>query len=332
MTPIAKKWLQHFILLFAGIALYFFWVDKSNLNEWQLEQLQLLPFFVVVFATFIITAAIAARWKSINHGILGRKIAPWFQYYYYYIVSLVTVFIFPKDITGIGFRTYWEEKLKKVDTAKAKAGVLIDRLFDLFVLFVLFIGSLPFWFGVDIFNGIIILVVFSLIFGLVALLFLDKIDNFLNTLLKIGRKTPFIGSHFPKTFPITFTRANKFLKTYYLSIIKYAGIILRFVFVIIAFNIPLDYQLIIIGTPFALLTYLVSFTPGRLGILEAGWFGVLMLAGASACPALFFVIAQRILEIISVAIVGMLTQLIYFLYKGEKEVEAGHKTSKKMSY
>ncbi len=64
-----------------------------------------------------------------------------------------------------------------------------------------------------------------------------------------------------------------------------------------AFNLPISVFEMLAVAPIIQLTVLVSFTPGGLGINEAGWIGVLTATGMAADEAAGFAVAYRIVQV-----------------------------------
>ena len=76
---------------------------------------------------------------------------------------------------------------------------------------------------------------------------------------------------------------------------------------------PISPLLIILGTPLGQLSYLFAFTPGGLGIFEAGWLAILKIGGITTEQALIFVVGQRILTVIFIGILALISHILYIL-------------------
>jgi uncharacterized protein (TIRG00374 family) len=79
-----------------------------------------------------------------------------------------------------------------------------------------------------------------------------------------------------------------------LSLARYATVILQFWGIARAVGIPIDWQQMTFATSVEQLAGWFSFTPGGLGILEAGWAGGLGFLGFETEPISLFVLAQRL--------------------------------------
>ena len=71
-----------------------------------------------------------------------------------------------------------------------------------------------------------------------------------------------------------------------------------------ALNLSIASLLIFLATPVGQFAYLFSFTPGGLGIFEAGWFGILTYGGGVNPQSVsMFVVGQRFLTILLVSVI-----------------------------
>lgn len=103
------------------------------------------------------------------------------------------------------------------------------------------------------------------------------------------------------------------LRAYLFSVTKFGCTAGRMVFFAVALSVPISPMLIVLCTPVGQLTYLFAFTPGGLGIFEAGWIGILSLGGVGTGHAMTFVVGQRILTIILIGILATFSQILYMV-------------------
>jgi uncharacterized membrane protein YbhN (UPF0104 family) len=68
------------------------------------------------------------------------------------------------------------------------------------------------------------------------------------------------------------------------------------------------------GLPIVQISRVFSFTPGSLGVLEAGWYAVLSLGGIDGSLIIAFLIGQRVLISTFVLILAAVTQLVTVLW------------------
>jgi uncharacterized protein (TIRG00374 family) len=105
------------------------------------------------------------------------------------------------------------------------------------------------------------------------------------------------------------------IKAYIFSIMKYVLTIIRFIFFTKAFNLNIPILVLIFGTPLGQIAYMFSFTPGGIGIFEAGWYGVLKYSGVDSQTGAMFVIGQRFLTIILVGACAFTSNIIQSIRK-----------------
>jgi len=310
------KWIKHTFFLLIGLVIFILLIRYGGTESLkQFTDLKFIPSIGIIITTLIITGSVAIRWQNITNTLLNSTIARSFQFYYFFIISRVSGFILPKDLTDFGLRILWLKKIKKIPLSVAGSSVAIDRIFDLMILIIFFIGSLPFWFGLNnLYLALSIIALFPIIIGITLLFihksFLTGIENIFSFGLKIGLKLPVIKKKIPQELPFSFQDKKVLRTVYFLSFLKFLSTIARFVLFALALNIPISPELIIIGAPLGQLSYLIAFTPGGLGIMEAGWLGVLKLLHVQTDIAIDFVVGQRILTIGVILILALISHLI----------------------
>ena len=313
----AREKRKHIIFLLLGLvffSIFIYYTSHESLEK--LTSIKILPLIGAIAASVILTGSIAGRWGSLSNFLSGSKIASWFHYYYYFIVSRAWGFILPKEITDIGFRFYWLIKRHGATAVNAGASVAYDRLFDLLFMLVFLAAVIPYWF--QIINetyAVILIITFPLILGITILLFNNRVFSFLNSVinlvLKVFSKIPVINNKLPQKITVTILEKKLLLKIYFLSILKFGSTVARLILFAWALDLSISPAIILLGAPIGQLSYLFSFTPGGLGIFEAGWLAVLLLAGVEEQTALSFVVGQRILTVLIICGLAALSHLIF---------------------
>ena len=319
-----KKWIKHIVFFILGLTLFGILIYYTNRKG--LSQLKNINYYYLIAAFIVslgITASIAFRWGTIVNSMNKGKLATWLQYYHYFIQSRALGFILPKDITDLGIRVLWLKKNHKSRLTNAGVSVIIDRLFDLIFMLTFFSAVLSFWFGwINEKLGIIFMIVFILVLGIILFtnfkLFIKIFEKLLNFAFKIFRYIPFIKKKIPDKIEIPHFERKTVIKIYFASLIKVFFTIVRFILFALCFNITIDPLLIVMGTPVAQFSYLFAFTPGGLGIFEAGWLGIFKLAQINTQQALLFVIGQRLLTIIIISSLAIISQIIFSIKKLKK--------------
>ncbi|MGM0497600.1 MAG: lysylphosphatidylglycerol synthase transmembrane domain-containing protein [Bacteroidota bacterium] len=316
-----NKWFKHLAFSVIGFALFAAFIYFLNEDSFdKLKNIQWLPAFGALLSTIGITGSIAYRWGTIVNTLEKRKAATWVQYYHYFIQSRALGFILPKDLTDFGVRIMWLKKSHKSKLSDASISVFLDRLYDLMVIMVILISVLPYWLGL--LSGIHTFFVIGALLVLFGFLLISRqgfllkiIRIVLNLLVKVFSIFPFIKKKIPQQIALPDFEKNITRSLYFASILKIGFTMARFVAFAYALNIVVAPEIIVLGTPLGQLGYLFSFTPGGLGVFEAGWFGILKLAKVSSQAALIFVVGQRVLTVILVLILAFISQVIFIINK-----------------
>lgn len=319
------KWVRHIVLLIVGFALFagfIYFINEESIQK--LKEIRWLPAAGALVATLGITSSIAFRWGTIVNALEGRKLAPWHRYYHYFIQSRALGFVLPKDVTDFGVRILWLKRSHKSSLSDAGVSVFIDRLYDLMAMLILLASVVPYWLGM--FSAVAtggLMVVIIVAFGYLLVYrqhyLLRLMQKLLNFALKLFSVFPFIKKRLPERIDIPDFGKKTNTRIYAASILKMAFTMARFVMFAFALNIMVNPEIIILGTPLGQLGYLFSFTPGGLGIFEAGWYGILQLAAVSTQTALLFVVGQRILTIAVILVLAFVSQVVYFFKAREQK-------------
>lgn len=318
------KWVKHIALFIIGAALFIgfiYFINEESIQK--LREIQWKPFAGAFLVSIGITGTIAFRWGTITNTLAGERLATWRQYYHYFIQSRALGFILPKDFTDFGVRIYWLKKSHNSRLTDAGVSVFIDRLYDLLAMLILLAGVIPYWLGIISETG-----TYFFLIGLVFIFggILASKPNFLfylmqqllNCLIRLFSALPFLKKRIPQSIDIPDFERKIVLRIYAASMLKMLFTMFRFVFFAYAVNVIVDPGIIVLGTPLGQLGYLFSFTPGGLGIFEAGWFGILKLAKVSSQLALLFVVGQRILTMVIIVVLALVSQGVYFIKPGSK--------------
>lgn len=311
-----KGLVQHLLLLVVGIAIIAVLVYISGFDSLkQFEHLQPVPVVAASLATVGITGAIAGRWGILTNALAKTQVAGWLDYYHYVIISRLVGFVLPKDLMDLGGRAGALNRLHNLPLAQASACVLLDRVFDLVSIALFLPITLLYWLG-----WVTAWPTAALMFG-IAVLAPVTLCLAYKSIAAHGIRLLNAGSRF---FPQTNKRLSQVLdnisldqsvivKTYLLSLAKFVFTGLRFVCFALALDLPISPFIIFFGLPIGQLSYLLAFTPGGLGIFEAGWFGILSAGRIAPEPATAFIVGQRILTIMIIGILAASSQIIFTL-------------------
>ena len=98
-------------------------------------------------------------------------------------------------------------------------------------------------------------------------------------------------------------------RAYLFAISKFLFTVIRFVFLAMALDMQVSPLIFLLGAPMGQLSFLLAFTPGGLGIFEAGWYAVLAQAGVPDNHISPFLIEQRVFTTLFVGILALLSNL-----------------------
>lgn len=314
-----SKLLKNILFILIGFGLFGVFIYYSNFHSLKkLTSIQLLPTFGAFFASLGITICIALRWGTLANAITRTKSITWFEYYHYFIINRAIGFILPKDLTDVGGRTYMLKKRHKKSLSDAGSSVLLDRIFDLVFMATFLLAVLPYW--VELVNetfSFILMGLFPIITGVVITvaspLFFKVTGGFFTFILMPFRYVPFIKKKIPKKIAITPIEKKELIKVYFYSLFKFGFTVFRLVLFVFALGLDISPEIIILGTPLGQLSYLFAFTPGGIGIFEAGWLGILKLSGITTSIAMDYVVGQRILTIVLISLLALISQMVFTL-------------------
>ena len=313
----SKGLLKHLFFFGSGLFLFGLFVYLNRAEGWHhLRHVRLLPLAVALLASFGITASIAIRWGTLANAVGGGRKAAWHDYYHYFIISRILGFILPKDITDLAGRTAWLNQSHGFSLPQSGASVVLDRLFDVGTTAMFLAASLLYWLGwVSAQVAIGLMLAFTAVVGVLSLVchkrFLIGLTWVIDGGFRLIHLLPWIGKRSSNSLQLTSLEQGVVQRVYLFSLFKFGCTTGRLVLFALALNVPISPTLILLGTPVAQLTYLFAFTPGGLGIFEAGWLAILILGEVSRDHAMIFVVGQRILTVILVGLLAVLSQLLY---------------------
>ncbi len=304
---------RHVLLLAVGLSLIAGIVVIGSAESLErLGRLEPMPTFLAFAATVGLTAAVATRWRILADALAGRIAARWRHYHHYFLISRLLGFVLPKDVTDLGSRTLCLARFHRVPLAPAGASVLFDRLFDLMTAGLMFTAALPYWLGwVSAGGGIMVMVASALSLGVALLVLHRKVMAIPTRGLNLaGRLIARLRRRLPSdALSVDALDRDVMLRAYGISVAKFSLTAGRMVLFAAALGLDVDPWLVVLATPAGQMAYALAFTPGGLGIFEAGWFGILRHAGIDAGTATAFVVGQRVLTLSMIGVLAALSHL-----------------------
>ena len=289
----------------------------SDINYDQIiGDIDYIYFFLGIICSWLISCLTSLRWMIISDSLAGRKVADFDEFLYTNLISRATGFITAKTIGELGVKGYWLKKTKSLSIKTTSHSILLDKLYDSMISGIFLLVVLPFWIGLlerePIINFTLALILALLLIGS---RFGAGINQLLSTVwnfaLSAGSKR-FFSKYHPETI-----LASRVIPTpgfqylFLITMVKFLLVVGRIICAALFVGAAIDWQLLILATPLGQAVALISITPGGLGILEAGWYGILVSSGVSSSDIIGFLIGQRIMLI--VGLISLLPLVMFFL-------------------
>lgn len=306
--------------LLVGLLLFVLLVrlgDFSSLK--RLATLRLLPLLGAFLSTLGIAVSVGLRWGTLARGLTRRPVASWWHFCYYFLLNRVLGFFVPKDLSDLGGRAVLLITKHAVPTALAGLSVILDRLSDVLIMLV-FLGPAILFLGhmlaaeaaVILMGGLAIVVYLGIRLGYRHILALS-VDAY-NRLADILRCLPVLRRYPLRRIQKVHLSLTVLQRVYLFSLAKFVFTALRWMFFALALDISEPIITFLFGTPVGQLSFLFAFTPGGLGIFEAGWYAILLQAGFPEAYISPLLVEQRVLTTLFVG-VAMLFSGLLLLWK-----------------
>ena len=264
-------------------------------------------YVLAAFASTLLWNLVAAyRWQLIANRVAGTKICPYRYFVMYHMIGMLVGQVVPITVGMLGARPVALSLSQKISLRRSALSVFLDKLFDLILalLLVVPIGlylagwiERPLAFGMI---GAVILVSILLIAwqferavqltGQVG----TRLAQPLARLPRIGRRlVQRLPQQLDRLSSETFLHNSTAVRAFLLTLVMYALLAVRHVFIAQALHLEIPWYLLAMGVAVTQLTLIFAVTPGSLGFLEAGWGAVLGLAGLTLDQITTFVIGRR---------------------------------------
>lgn len=308
-------WLAVGLALFLGLVWYGGTSDLSRVL--QADPIWLVGAFV---STVFITVFWARRWGLLASKLSGLSTVSGWWYYHCLILSRAVSLFVPESVGGLGTGTLSLRFSQGVPVTIGLYSLVLDRLFDLLTALTLAVPALLFVLGIwpaapscalYVLTLALLWVILEVRYRTIAI-FLLKNYSWLITLVS---GIPVVGSRF-QPLDICQEELQSLLtaqdgrKLYFNNLGKLLSVVLRWYCLALAFRLPVSFAWILFGTSLVQVSRIFGFTPGSLGVLEAGWYAVLSLGGVDGPLITAFLIGQRVLISAFVLILSAASQLV----------------------
>jgi uncharacterized protein (TIRG00374 family) len=248
------------------------------------------PILLAFLITGVANMVSGLRLKLVAQAASPEVRLPWRRLYYLTMMANTAGLILPRSVSTVGGKSVGLKALG-VSVRRSVSTIFVDNGFDLFMLMPLVVPGLLhlrgqitggiFW----LLSALIFLVLTVVMWWGLEAKRLVRLANWLEHSRRPGFITRFPLGRVVRLLP----ERPVSLLVFALTILMNGLLALRFVYVGIA-----------VGLQHGVLLYLATFPVtqlslvfGGLGIFDASWYGVLLLAGLQEQEALTFVIAQR---------------------------------------
>lgn len=333
-----RRWLRG-VLGLLSLALFGMVLYWGGVKAWR-QVLRADPLWLgVAFAcTAALTYVSAARWGLIANAVAGMRVGSTRVYYHALMMGKTVGLVLPESV-GVYAVGPLTVKAEGQSSFKLAFGTLfLDKLFDLGLSGVLLLPTAAYALRLvslegcaALFVALFIALGIGLLFWynrLVALAFRTR-DwiasraqhiSWANRLLQ-GRAGQALLALQAERIPVR----RIALLAYAITLFRYLLMAARFAFVSRALRVGVPPLLLFVGIPIAQLGLLLAVTPGALGTMEAGWWGVLLLAGLPRQDITTFLIGQRAALFVFIFVLGLLSYLgnLILPFKGRRGTDNG---------
>lgn len=247
------------------------------------------------------------RWGLIVNSLEGRVVHSKLHYFYIVMMGNMSSLFISQYVGDFAVRPLALKASSATTLGRAFYSVLVDRLFDL-ILSLLFLVPTSLYLIEIISWQIMIFLIFVLagIYWVISARHYRILANSLAAIIgAIDRgkaKVPFLANVIGRVVEIVegvnegldevgrscMTSANL------LTFGRYLAMALRAYLISLALNLAIPFWVIFLGVGLVRFSLLFAVAPGRLGVLEVGWYGVLALAGVGSSTIIPFLIGLRL--------------------------------------
>ena len=282
--------------------------------------------FVVLacLAGLAVTLTSALRWRLITDSLMGQRTFTFPQFYVSLLISRVFGLFLPRGSAEVGVRFAALTGIAKTGPEKAAASVVLDRLFDLPILLawlapVLLIlsGAVPEKAGAVLLPVATVVAVLgmlrlSLLVGWTARV-LSRILACLGGPRVVRDFAQARARNLRQLGEVEQPSSGQTLFLSGLTVLRYVLNATMFYLIASSLGLGISFYTYLLAGPIIQLSVLVAFTPGGLGIVEAGWVAVYALAGVPGDDVTVFVVGQRAFQYIFFTTLAGISYLVLWL-------------------
>ena len=285
----------------------------------QVNPLYLVCAFLAAALAAFITSA---RWGLIVDALEGGAPHTRLQYFYYVMMGKISSTFISQYVGDYGVRPLALKASGSTSMGRAFYSVLLDRCFDL-ILSLLFLVPGMLYLGGLITPEVLAVLVMMLVGGYWAVVSrnhqavadilgtavraVDGLSNRASLLRGVLSRVASVlegaRAGFEQVGRRCITRANV------LTLARYLAMAARAYFIALALNLSIPFWLAFLAVGLVRFTLPFAVAPGRLGVLEVGWYGVLALGGVESSTIIPFLIGLRVYGLVFNAVLALFAHL-----------------------
>lgn len=267
-------------------------------------------------STFLASVVTSARWQLMAEDTMGGTRLPYLVYFHGLVLTRVLGQVsstLVMDLVGRGMALRSAGSQRGLGHAVTQA--ILERIFDI-VLPVMMLGwaMLAWRGGWDLGTAAASFAGVCLLFAALASVLLAPLTRLalrtyaaLRRLRARVRRRPPADEPVPEAIPV---RTSLAVKIGLLGLARYLTVLAQFWAVAAAVGVSLGFFQIAAATPVGQLAGMMGFTPGALGIQEAGWVGALSWVGVDAVAIGLFVLSQRLVITAYFSLLSLISWLL----------------------
>ncbi len=305
------------VLVFGAI-LYYGGVEALR----QLARVNLLYLGCAFVAAGLAAFVTSARWGLIVDSLEGHSTRSRLQYFYYVMMGKISSTFVSQYVGDYGVRPLALKASSDTSVGRAFYSVLLDRLFDL-ALSLLFLGPGLLYLGGFISPEVLMVLVLLLVGGYWAVSAKNhhllsgvmglaaralegaarSLPVLAGVLTRLGSTVEGARAGFERVGRGCITAANV------LTLGRYLAMATRAYFIAWALGLSIPFWLVFLAVGLVRFTLLFAVAPGRLGVLEVGWYGVLALGGVQTSTIIPFLLGLRLYGLVFNAVLALSAHL-----------------------
>lgn len=264
-------------------------------------RLDVLFLLLGLVSTFVASVVTSARWQLMAEDTMGGTRLPYLVYFHSLVLTRVLGQVsstLVMDLVGRGMALRSAGSQRGLGHAVTQA--ILERIFDIVLPVMMLAWAMLAWRGgwdpataVASFAGV------CLAFAALAAVLLAPLTRLalrtyaaLRRLRARLRRAALADEPVPQAIPVPTALA---VKIGLLSLARYLSVLAQFWTVAAAVGVGFGFFQIAAATPVGQLAGMAGFTPGALGIQEAGWVGAFKWVGVDAVAIGLFVLSQRLI-------------------------------------